>query len=198
MRRWLKNRRRFQNSIADLSKEQVEKQLNLYFDPEMLGHLSDGQDDVIATTFITKNGELFYGGGDFKKVELQTKSKTRLVYRESGTGKLITLEETTSEAAETIFLALDGLDNLSPKEPSPKPPTNAEYLLHLFLRGDERDALIGDLIERYVGKHERFGERRAKVWFYSEVLRSLWPLLKRFLAKASGFIALGEWIRRHV
>jgi len=77
-------------------------------------------------------------------------------------------------------------------------PINAEFILHIFLKTDELDAVVGDLLEKYKKKWERFGPRRAKFWFYSEVLRSLWPLLKRLVAKAGGLLALGEWIRRHV
>lgn len=78
------------------------------------------------------------------------------------------------------------------------PPPNAEFLLHLLLRRDERDAVIGDLLEKFAKNRKRFGARRAKVWFYSEVLRSLWPLFRRIATKVTGLLALGEWIRRHV
>jgi hypothetical protein len=80
---------------------------------------------------------------------------------------------------------------------SPQPPTNAEFILHLLLKKDERDAVIGDLLERYPKKVERFGERRAKLWFWGEVIRSLWPLIKRACLK-TGLVALGEWIWRHI
>lgn len=78
------------------------------------------------------------------------------------------------------------------------PPINAEFILHIFLKRDELDAVVGDLLEKYKKIWERFGPRRAKFWFYSEIARSLWPLLKRLVVRAGGLIALGEWIRRHV
>lgn len=79
-----------------------------------------------------------------------------------------------------------------------QPPINAEFILHLLLRHDEHDALIGDLIERYGKKCARLGARRAKLWFYAEVFWTALPLLKRALVKASGLVAFGEWVRRHV
>jgi hypothetical protein len=83
-------------------------------------------------------------------------------------------------------------------EPNPQPPVNAEFILHLLLRQDEHDALIGDLIERYGKKCARLGARRANLWFYAEILWTALPLLKRALFKTSGIVAFGEWVRRHV
>lgn len=80
----------------------------------------------------------------------------------------------------------------------PQPPINAEFILHLLLRHDEHDALIGDMIERYGRKCARLGARRANLWFYAEVFWTALPLLKRALVKASGLVAFGEWVRRHV
>lgn len=80
----------------------------------------------------------------------------------------------------------------------PQPPLDAEFILHLLLNKDEQDALIGDLIERYGRKCERLGVRRANLWFYAEVVRTAWPLVKRVIAKAGGALAVGEWLRRHI
>lgn len=86
----------------------------------------------------------------------------------------------------------------SPSEPIPQPPINAEYILHLLLNRNEQEAVIGDLLELYPKKVERLGECRARFWFYAEVIRSIWPLIRRAIARASGLIALGEWIRRYI
>jgi hypothetical protein len=80
----------------------------------------------------------------------------------------------------------------------PRPPLDAEFILHLLLRHDEHDAVIGDLVERYGKKVERLGMQRANIWFYLEVFWSALPLIKRAVAKASGLIAAGEFIRRHI
>ena len=82
--------------------------------------------------------------------------------------------------------------------PCPRPPLDAEFMLHLLLRHDEHDALIGDLVERYGRKRARLGARRANLWFYAEVLWTALPLLKRALIEVSGLVAFGEWVRRHV
>ena len=91
-----------------------------------------------------------------------------------------------------------GTEPTAPVVLPPQPPLDAEFILHLLLNKDEQDALIGDLIERYGKKCERLGVRRANFWFYAEVCRTAWPLIKRFIAKAGGLIAVGEWLRRHI
>lgn len=80
----------------------------------------------------------------------------------------------------------------------PRPPVNAEFVLHLLLKRSEQDAVIGDILERYIKKHERLGERRANLWFYAEVFRSVWPLLRRAASKVGGVALLGEWFRRMI
>jgi hypothetical protein len=79
-----------------------------------------------------------------------------------------------------------------------QPPLDAEFLLHLLLRGEEQEAFIGCLVERYGRKVERFGKHRADIWFYLEVIRSACPLVRRFVAKTIKFMILGEWIRRMI
>lgn len=78
------------------------------------------------------------------------------------------------------------------------PPLNAEFLLHLLLRHDEHDAIIGDLIERYGKKCTRLGTRRANIWFYAEVFWTALPLIKRAFLKISGIMTLAEFVRRHI
>ena len=81
---------------------------------------------------------------------------------------------------------------------APQPPVNAEFFLHLLLKEEEQEAFIGCLVERYVRKVGRLGKRRADVWFYAEVARSIWPLARRFASKAIRLAVLGEWIRRMI
>jgi hypothetical protein len=59
------------------------------------------------------------------------------------------------------------------------PPTAAEFVLHLFLPKQDRQVMIGDLIEEYKLMFSRFGKPCADFWFCTQVIRSVWPLLKR-------------------
>ncbi|HEY6807113.1 MAG TPA: hypothetical protein VI306_26280 [Pyrinomonadaceae bacterium] len=83
-------------------------------------------------------------------------------------------------------------------KPIPRPPINVEFVLHLLLTSDEQDAVIGDLLERYVVKYDHLGKWRTDVWFCVEVLRSVWPFLKRTVGKVSGLMLLGEWLRKMI
>ncbi len=192
MRRLIRERHR--NEIDPYSPEPVWK---VDGHRNVQGDLFVSLDHYLPKQFITKETEL-HGSAHAKKVVVRSKWNTRVVYRQPGTGKLITTQETTGENEETISIPVEEDQSAIVPNACPLPPLNAEYILHLFLKADERDAVIGDLLERYASKHERFGERRAQFWFYGEVARSLWPLLKRLIARAGGLIALGEWIRRHV
>jgi hypothetical protein len=77
-----------------------------------------------------------------------------------------------------------------------QPPINAEFLLHVLLKKDEREAIIGDLTEDYAKKVGRLGVRLANRWFYAEVIRTLWPLLKRCFLKISAIGGLTAFVRR--
>jgi hypothetical protein len=81
-------------------------------------------------------------------------------------------------------------------ESSPRPPFNAEYLLYLLLRKEERDVVIGDLIECYGKIRGRFSKRRADIWFYKQVAGSLLPLLRRALLRIGALVWLGQVLRR--
>jgi hypothetical protein len=57
-----------------------------------------------------------------------------------------------------------------------KCPANAEFLLLLITPGDDVDALIGDLHERYVTIERRFGRKRATWWYYRQVASFAWAM----------------------
>ena len=78
------------------------------------------------------------------------------------------------------------------------PPFNAEYFLYFFLQRDERDVVIGDLVECYGQVFARFGKRRADNWFYKQVIGSLWPLFKRAVLKIGALVTLGRILRRFI
>jgi hypothetical protein len=78
-----------------------------------------------------------------------------------------------------------------------KPPINAEYLLYLLLKRDEREYVIGDLIEDYYEVLNRFNKKwRADLYFYKEVMRSIGPLFWRALLRISTLVWLGRILRR--
>jgi len=77
-----------------------------------------------------------------------------------------------------------------------RPPFNAEYVLYLLLRKEERDVVIGDLIEGYGELLERFNKRRADIWFYKQVGGSLFPLFRRALLRIGALVWLGRILRR--
>lgn len=55
-------------------------------------------------------------------------------------------------------------------------------MLRIVLPQSDRDAVIGDLAEEYgTVMVPKFGMRRARFWYWSQVVRSCWHLLKRWL-----------------
>jgi hypothetical protein len=78
----------------------------------------------------------------------------------------------------------------------PRPPFNAEYILYLLLREQEREIVIGDLVEHYARVLTRFNKRRADIWYYKQVAGSLWPLLRRAIVKIGALVWLGKVLRR--
>jgi hypothetical protein len=51
----------------------------------------------------------------------------------------------------------------------------------LFLPRACRDEVIGDLVEEFDVVLVDHGVKKARFWFWSQVLRSLWPFVRRFL-----------------
>ena len=77
-----------------------------------------------------------------------------------------------------------------------RPPFNAEYLLYLLLRKEEREFVIGDLIEGYDQVFQRFDKRHADIWFYKQVAGSIVPLLRLTLLRIGALVWLGRILRR--
>lgn len=68
--------------------------------------------------------------------------------------------------------------------PAPPPPQCAEFLLYCFLSKEDRAGLIGDLVGEYRTEVlPKFGPRRAKIWYWSQVVRSIAPVVFNFLEK---------------
>lgn len=77
-----------------------------------------------------------------------------------------------------------------------RPPLNAAYLLYVFLSKNDPEAVAGDLEERWRKIKKKFGVRRANFWYWTQVVRSLWPFGLAALKRVSGLLALIEMWRR--
>ena len=58
--------------------------------------------------------------------------------------------------------------------------------------------MTGDLVEEYSRILERFNKRRADIWFYKQVVGSVFPLLRRALLRIGALVWLGRILRRFV
>jgi hypothetical protein len=77
-----------------------------------------------------------------------------------------------------------------------RPPGEAAYVLCL-LSGQDWEPVLGDLEEQHRKISARFGRRRADLWYWIQVLRSIRPLLVKTLRGAI-LAWLGEIGRRMV
>ena len=79
-------------------------------------------------------------------------------------------------------------DEHSSTSPAPSkeetPPKSAEFLLYLLLSHEDREALPGDLEEEYrTAILPKFGARRAVLWYWCQVIRSIWPVISGMVSK---------------
>jgi hypothetical protein len=82
-----------------------------------------------------------------------------------------------------------------------EPPRWAEFLLYIFLRKEDREKAVDDLNEEFPEVVEHFGVRAARAWYWSQVLRSVWPLIGDKVSRFFGwFLKLGilGWLWRQV
>jgi hypothetical protein len=62
-------------------------------------------------------------------------------------------------------------------------PINDEFLFYLFLDAQNCDALVGDLEERYKLIHKKFGKRRTDLWYWTQAIRSVGPIVWAWAVK---------------
>jgi hypothetical protein len=72
---------------------------------------------------------------------------------------------------------------------------SADFLLLLVTPHSMRECLLGDLHEEVDDVQERFGTRRARMWYWAQVLCSLWPILK--VQTYRRLIGWRNWWLRH-
>jgi hypothetical protein len=65
------------------------------------------------------------------------------------------------------------------------PPRNAEFLFYIFMTPANCDALVGDLEERYKLIYKKFGRRRANLWYWTQTVTSLGPIVWAWSKKVS-------------
>lgn len=70
------------------------------------------------------------------------------------------------------------------------PPTPERWIVHLLAPRRERAAIEGDLLERYRQIADARGRRQAGLWYASQVLRSIVPLV---LLSASD-VSIFRWL----
>ena len=56
------------------------------------------------------------------------------------------------------------------------PPRFGRYML-CYLPQKIRDEVIGDLEEEYHIKYHALGKRKAMIWYYRQIIASLWPFI---------------------
>lgn len=67
------------------------------------------------------------------------------------------------------------------KDSESRLPQFGERMFLLFLPKRESECMLGDLSEEYSAISANFGARRARIWFYKQLVTSTYPLLWRSL-----------------
>lgn len=146
------------------------------------------------------------------------KNTMKAIYRFRGRGMGVQItkkqeEESNKNLDRVVFTTLSASggsfdqfagfgDGQQPKEATvtadlkATPPKRAEYLAYLFLPRTNRENLLGDLTEEYPSIVAKFGKRGAQVYFYKQVVWSIWPLVKNSVIKWGLFGWVVELIRR--
>lgn len=102
-----------------------------------------------------------------------------------------------TESSGAPQLQLDNATSHPAIDAPPAPPKSWEFALFLLLSKADRENIIGDLAEEYIEVANKFGSRRANLWYYKQVVGSTAPVVWKAV-KAGWFVALGEWLRRHI
>jgi hypothetical protein len=77
--------------------------------------------------------------------------------------------------------------------PSSTVPLDGQYLLRLLAPRERRDDLIGDLEEEYHQVEADHGHRKAVIWYWTQVVLSLGPLVPRAV-KGWLLVTLRHWL----
>jgi hypothetical protein len=94
--------------------------------------------------------------------------------------------------ADDIIISRDNVIEVVP----PGPPSWAEYAVNLFAPAKRREALVGDLEERFAKDCERLGEKRARRKYCIRAIRELGPVLLQWLKKIGGVVGIIDLARK--
>jgi sulfatase maturation enzyme AslB (radical SAM superfamily) len=92
-------------------------------------------------------------------------------------------------------IATDLVSNVKTDPELTKPPKSAEFLAYMLLPRSDRENVLGDLAEEYPSIVMKFGQRRAQIYFYKQVLASIWPLVRKSLVKWGAVGWIVQWLR---
>lgn len=73
-------------------------------------------------------------------------------------------------------------------------PRKARLLVRWFMHYKDQEALLGDLNELYATTLAKDGKRAADIFYYSQVIRSIFSQFK----KAGIFTIISIWVRRNL
>jgi hypothetical protein len=80
----------------------------------------------------------------------------------------------------------------------PQPPRFGELILWLLLPCEVRTLEMEKLLKDYPKAVRRFGTRCAGLWFYFQVVFSVWPRARRLIVKIGLLTLIEEWLRRKI
>jgi len=161
----------------------------------------------ILTSRVFESGDGVHVVVQGRRHDLKSQILSRSLGRNESTLKATNLQsaDPAAKASRDVFGLIATISIIAlltrssgTTESDPRPPFNAEYLLYLLVGTADRDILIGDLIEGYSRILKRFNKRRADIWFYKQVIGSVFPLLRRVLFRIGAFVWLGRLLRRFI
>ena len=77
-------------------------------------------------------------------------------------------------------------------------PHTSTSVLYFLLNRKDREAFLGDMQEEYRVAIERIGPAFAKVWYATQVLKEIVPVLWPRIKKLAGILGLTEAVRRWI
>lgn len=110
------------------------------------------------------------------------------------------LDSDIHEAGEVFMSTSAGSSSSLPEvgHTPAKPPQlskRAEKILLLICPQKSREYILGDLAEEYISIAAKHGARFANLWYWKQVITSVWPFLE-WVLKWGLLASTWEWIRK--